>query len=259
LKDFTTREEVEDAYGRLARRYDLAARLLDAFGFGYDRLRREAVDALMLNQGHTVLEIGCGTGANFAMLEERIGPSGRIIGIDLTQAMLDEAKKRINAAGWNNVELVQCAAKDYPLTEKSLDAVVSTFALTLEPDYDAVIASIADALRPDGKLAIADLKLARGWPLIFLPFLLIVVRPFAVSLELAKRHPWESIKRHFGQLQMTEHFGGYLYVACATRSPSCSVPVYGGTDFHAVDKDGTWADSSRGRQHDAGDPSSDTA
>jgi demethylmenaquinone methyltransferase/2-methoxy-6-polyprenyl-1,4-benzoquinol methylase len=217
VKDFTTRAQVEDVYRGLARHYDRAARVLDVLGLGYDRLRREAVDALMLQPGDTVLEIGCGTGANFPMLEERIGPTGHIIGIDLTRSMLEEAEKRIKAAGWDNVELVQSAAKDYPFRKQSIDAVISTFALTLEPDYDAVIASIAAPLRAAGRFAIADFKLARGWRLVFLPFLLLVVRPFAVSLKLANRHPWESMQRHLGGLQMSESLGGYLYVASAIR------------------------------------------
>lgn len=217
MRTFTTREQVEDVYRRLARHYDRAVRVLDTLGFGYVRLRREAVDALRLKPGDTVLEIGCGTGANFPLLKEHIGPMGHIIGIDLTRAMLDEAEKRIWAAGWNNVELVQCAAKDYPFSEESVDAVISTFALTLEPDYDAVVASIAAALRPLGRFAIADFKLAGGWRLVFLPFLLPLVRPFAVSLKLAKRHPWESMQRHLRGLQMTESLAGYLYVASAIR------------------------------------------
>lgn len=224
MKDFTTQEQVEEVYRGLARHYDRAARVLEVLGFGYDRLRREAVDALMLKPGDTVLEIGCGTGANFPMLEERIGPTGRLIGIDLTRSMLGEAEKRIRAAGWDNVELIQSAAKDYLFRKQSVDAVISTFALTLEPDYDAVIASVATALRPDGRFAIADFKLAHGWRLVFLPFLLLVVRPFAVSLKLANRHPWESMQRHLGELQMTESLAGYLYVASAhaivTRLPS---------------------------------------
>lgn len=218
MRDFTTREQVEHVYRRLARHYDLAARVLDALGLGYVRLRREAVGALMLKQGDTVLEIGCGTGANFPMLEERIGATGRIIGIDLTRSMLDEAEKRVKAAGWNNVELVQCAAKDYPFREQGVDAVLSTFALTLEPEYDSVIVSVAAALRPGGRVVIADFKLARGWRLVFLPFLLLLVRPFAVSLKLAKRHPWESMQRHLDGLRVTESLGGYLYVASAIRS-----------------------------------------
>jgi demethylmenaquinone methyltransferase/2-methoxy-6-polyprenyl-1,4-benzoquinol methylase len=217
MRDFTTREQVEDVYRSLAPYYDRAASVLDTFGFGYDRLRREAVEALTLKEGDTVLEIGCGTGANFPLLEEHIGPTGRIIGIDLSRPMLDEADKRIKAGGWKNIELVQCAVTDYSFAEQSVDAVLSTFALTLEPEYELVVASAVTALRPGGACVVADLKLARGWPLLFLPFLLIVARPFGVSLKLAKRHPWESMQRHLGKVQMFEHFGGYTYVASATR------------------------------------------
>jgi demethylmenaquinone methyltransferase/2-methoxy-6-polyprenyl-1,4-benzoquinol methylase len=217
MRDFTTPEQVEEVYRWLARYYDAAARVLDVLGLSYDRLRHEAVDALMLKDGDVVLEIGCGTGANFPLLEKRIGPSGRIIGIDLTRAMLDEAEKRVEAEGWKNVELVHCPASRYPFAGQSFDAVLSTFALTLEPNYDAIIESIARALRPNGIFAIADLKLARGWRLVFLPFLLALVRPFAVSLKLANRHPWESMSRHLGNVQMGEYLGGYLYVASAAR------------------------------------------
>ena len=180
-------------------------------------MRLHAVDALGLQRGDTVLEIGCGTGANFELLEERIGSAGRIIGIDLTRAMLDEANERIAERGWKNVELVECPANEYPFVTDSIDAALSTFALTLEPEYDAVIASVAMALRPGRVFAIADLKLARGWPLLFLPFLLAMVRPFAVSLKLAGRHPWESLESHLREVRMREYLGGYLYVASATR------------------------------------------
>jgi demethylmenaquinone methyltransferase/2-methoxy-6-polyprenyl-1,4-benzoquinol methylase len=226
MKDFTTREQVEEAYRWLARYYDVAARVLDVFGLGYDRLRLKAVDALMLKHGDVVLEIGCGTGANFMLLQDRVGPVGRIIGIDLTRAMLDEAEKRINLEGWENIDLIQCAASEYPFVDRSVDAVFSTFALTLEPEYDAVIASIAKALRPNGIFAVADLKLAGGWRLIFLPFLLALVRPFAVSLKLSNRHPWESMGRHLDNVHMTEYLGGYLYVASAARPARSAMTNY---------------------------------
>lgn len=215
MRDFTTREQVAAAYQWLAPNYDWSARLLDVIGFGYDRLRREAVDALDLRPGDRVVDIGCGTGVNFPLLEERIGPQGRIIGVDLTPAMLAGARKRVDAAGWRNVELVESAAADYVFPANGVDAVLSTFALTLEPEYDAAIAHIARALRPGRRFATADLKLASGWTLVFLPVLLLLTRPFAVSLKLAARHPWESMARHMTGLAMTDHFGGYLYVASA--------------------------------------------
>jgi demethylmenaquinone methyltransferase/2-methoxy-6-polyprenyl-1,4-benzoquinol methylase len=216
LRDFTARDQVEEVYRGLARHYDLAARLFNVLGFGYDRLRVDAVEALALKLGDTVVDIGCGTGVNFPLIEDRIGSEGRIIGVDLTREMLDQAETRIEAAGWENVELTHCSAVDYRFPEDGVDGVLSTFALTLEPDYDIVISSVARALRPDRRFAIADLKLASGWCLVFLPFLLLLVRPFAVSLKLPKRHPWEIMQREMADLRMTEYLCSYLYVASAS-------------------------------------------
>lgn len=215
MRDFTTRDQVLAVYRRLAPNYDWSARMLDLFGIGYGPRRRDAIDALGLGPGDTVVEIGCGTGVNFPLIEERIGPTGRIVGVDLTPAMLDEARAQVEAAGWDNVELVESAAADYEFPSGGVDAVLSTFALTLEPEYDAVVARIARALRPGRRFAIADLKLASGWTLAFLPLLLLAARPFAVSLKLAERHPWESMARHMADLRMAEHYGGYIYVASA--------------------------------------------
>ena len=218
MRDFTTPDQVEAVYGGLARRYDLAARLLDLLGFGYDRLRLDAVNALHLKEGDRVLEIGCGTGANFPLLEDRIGATGRIVGLDLTREMLDVAARRITDGGWSNVELIHCRASEYAFPDQGFDAVVSTLALTLEPDYDAVVGAAAKTLRPGGRFVIADLKLPKGWVLVALPVLLPIVRPFAVSLKLAGRRPWASMERHFGAPpEMREFWGGYLYVAAATR------------------------------------------
>lgn len=215
MRDFTTRDQVAAVYRRLAPRYDWAAGLLDRLGIGYGRLRRAAARAADLRPGDVVVEIGCGTGVNFPLIQDRIGPGGRIIGVDLSAEMLDEARRRVSAEGWDNVTLVECSAADYAFPEEGVDAVLSTFALTLEPEYDAVIARIARALRPGRRFAITDLKLASGWPIVFLPFLLLVARPFAVSLRLASRHPWESMRAHMADVTMAEHFGGYLYVASA--------------------------------------------
>lgn len=216
MRDFTARDQVEEVYRGLARHYDLAARLFNVLGFGYDRLRVDAIEALELKLGDTVVDIGCGTGVNFPLIEDHIGSEGRIIGVDLTREMLNQAETRIEAAGWENVELMHCPAVDYRFPEDGVDGVLSTFALTLEPDYDTVISSVARALRPDRRFAIADLKLATGWCLVFLPFLLLLVRPFAVSLKLAKRHPWKIMQREMADLRMTEHLCGYLYVASAS-------------------------------------------
>src|SRR5215467_6410267 len=75
--------------------------------------RKEAVKRLHLKPGDLVVDIGCGTGLNFALLQEAVGETGRIIGVDLTDAMLEQARLRIAREGWKNVELVQADASSY--------------------------------------------------------------------------------------------------------------------------------------------------
>lgn len=104
-------------------------------GFREWAYRRRAVALLQLRPGATVVEIGCGTGLNFRLVLERIGPTGQLIGVDFSAEMLERARRRIAAKGWNNVQLVQVRATDYDFPA-GVDAVISTFALSLEPRFD---------------------------------------------------------------------------------------------------------------------------
>jgi ubiquinone/menaquinone biosynthesis C-methylase UbiE len=157
---FTTREEVLEVY------------------------RKRAIAALGLRPGDTVVEIGCGTGLNFAMIEKRIGPQGRLIGVDLTDAMLARARERVRAKGWRNVELVERPAASFRFPS-GVDGILSTFALTLEPDYEEVIGRGARALEPGRRWVILDLKLPSNWLRHLAPALIVLVRPFDVSAEVA--------------------------------------------------------------------------
>ena len=110
-KDFTTPEEVNEVYRRRARFYDWSVNAYYLIGFRWWAYRRRAIAALRLQPGATVVEIGCGTGLNFRLLQEPIGLSGRLIGVDLSADMLEQARRRVTANGWNNVELVQSAPR----------------------------------------------------------------------------------------------------------------------------------------------------
>ena len=92
--------------------------------------------ALGLRAGDSVIDIACGTGLNFPLIEEAIGPEGRIVGVDLTDAMLAQAQDRIKANGWRNISLVQADAADFGFPA-GVDAILSTYALTQVPDCAA--------------------------------------------------------------------------------------------------------------------------
>ena len=106
----STREHLIATYRKKAKHYDLTSRLYPAPGYPQRAQRLRAVTALRLRAGDTVVDMACGTGLNFALIQAAIGPSGRIVGVDLTDAMLAQAQDRIEVNGWSNVSLVQSDA-----------------------------------------------------------------------------------------------------------------------------------------------------
>jgi len=162
------------------------------------------------------VEICCGTGLNLSLLQKEIGPQGRLIGVDMTSEMLAQARRRVERNGWQNVALVQSRASEYELPA-DINGVISTFALTLEPEYDAVIEQAANALAPGSRVAVLDFKQPERWPRWLVSFWLWTLRPFGVILDLGERHPWESIARYLGDYGFRAVYWGLAYVAVGTQ------------------------------------------
>ncbi len=199
-------------YRRRARRYDLTANLYYLIGFRETAYRRAAVRALGLRPGDTVVEIGCGTGLNFPLLERVIGPTGTIVGVDVTDAMLDRAGDRVRREGWSNVDLVHEDAARFRFPA-NVAGVISTFALTLVPEYDRVIAAAAVTLAPGRRFVLLDLKRTSRAPEALVRFMVWLTRPFGVTLDIADRHPWESLARHLRLRSFEELYFGFAYLA----------------------------------------------
>lgn len=140
---------VTDFYDSLSTRYDLLATAPVVRGW-----RVAAAEALALSPGDTVVEMGCGTGANLPYLRERVGPEGRVVGIDLTAGMLAQARQRVVRAGWDNVELVRADATRPPIA--AADAVLGSFVVGLLDDPTGAVDTWVDRLRPGGRLAILE-------------------------------------------------------------------------------------------------------
>ena len=151
-----TREHLIETYRKRAQHYDVTSRLYPAPGYPQRTQRLRAIQSLGLRPGDSVVDVACGTGLNFSLLEKAIGPSGRIVGVDLTDAMLARARDRIEANGWANISLVQAdaIAFDFP---SGVDAILSTYAMTQVPECAEVIAHGAAALTRGGRWAVLDL------------------------------------------------------------------------------------------------------
>ena len=217
-----TREHLIETYRKKARHYDLTSRLYPAPGYPQRAQRLRAGQALSLRPGDTVVDIACGTGLNFSLLEKVVGPGGRIVGVDLTDAMLARAQDRIEANGWGNVSLVQADAAgfDFPA---GADAILSTYALTQVPECAEVIAHGAAALAAGGRWAVLDLKIPGRTPGWLAQLGTATVRPFAAIDEWMMRRPWEAIRaamqEELADFSWTELFFGTAFLA-AGSSPS---------------------------------------
>ncbi len=215
-----TREHIIEIYRNRARHYDITANLYYLLGFREWAYRRKAIQALQLRLGDTVVEVGCGTGLNFPLLEQVIGPEGRIIGIDLTDAMLAQAQHRVQVCSWRNVSLVQADAFSFQFPT-GVNAILSTFALLIVPECAEVIAHGSTALSSGGHWVVLDLKLPETSPGWLTPVLLPLVRPFAVTEEVVARRPWDTVRAamqtHLTDCSWTDLFFGFAFLAAGMR------------------------------------------
>ena len=211
-----TPSQTRELYRRRAPHYDRLVELFRLAGADVSAYRTRAVEALNLSAGDAVVDLGCGTGLNFPCLERAVTASGRIVGVDLTDAMLREARHRVVSAGWTNVELVESDAAEYVFPVK-VAGVLSTFAMTMVDDYDGVIRHAAEALRPGGRLAIFEMKRPEGWPECMIRIGAWLNRPFGVSPDYAERTPWKSMRRHLDEVLYEEFYAGALYLCVGQR------------------------------------------
>jgi demethylmenaquinone methyltransferase/2-methoxy-6-polyprenyl-1,4-benzoquinol methylase len=216
-----TRQRLIKTYRKKAKHYDITSRLYPAPGYPQRAQRRRAVQALGLRAGASVIDIACGTGLNFALIEDMIGPGGRIVGVDLTDAMLAQAQDRVDTHGWGNVSLVQADAVDFDFPTE-VDAILSTYALTQVPECAAVIAHGAKALSAGGRWAVLDLKVPDRTPGWLMHLGTSIVRPFASADEWTMRRPWETIRAamqdELVDASWTELFFGTAFLAAGCRA-----------------------------------------
>jgi SAM-dependent methyltransferase len=109
-----------------------------------------------LREGETVLDLGSGGGIDVLLSAKRVGPSGRAIGLDMTDEMLALARANATEAGATNVEFLKGTIEEMPLAGDSVDVVISNCVINLAADKGAVFAEIARVLRPGGRVGVSD-------------------------------------------------------------------------------------------------------
>jgi SAM-dependent methyltransferase len=109
-----------------------------------------------LREGEVVLDLGSGAGADVLISARRVGPRGRAIGLDMTDEMLDLARRNAAEADVDNVEFVKGYIEELPLADETVDVVISNCVINLSADKPRVIAEAARVLRPGGRFAVSD-------------------------------------------------------------------------------------------------------
>jgi SAM-dependent methyltransferase len=112
-----------------------------------------------LRAGAVVLDLGCGAGMDSILASRRVGPKGRVIGVDMTGPMVQKARANASAAGVGNVEFHRAEADRLPVGDGSVDVVISNGVFNLCPDKPGVLAEVFRVLRPGSWLRMADILL----------------------------------------------------------------------------------------------------
>lgn len=175
--------KVQDMYRRVAREprggfhFEMGRALAERLGYppeDLDLVPAEAVESFAgvghyfdladLVEGESVLDLGSGSGMDAFLAARKVGPTGRVVGIDMTDAQLEKAARLRDREGIGWIEFRQGYLEALPVEDASVDAVISNGVINLCPDKVRVFAEIHRALRPGGRLALADIVTEKDLP-----------------------------------------------------------------------------------------------
>lgn len=181
-------------------------------------LRQKAVNALQLQRGSRVLDVGCGPGGTFPYLVEAVGASGQVVGVEVSPEVAINARKRIEANRWNNVQVVEGNAATV-----CLDGAFDGLVMFAAPDVYAspeALANLLPYLKYDGRIVLFGAKVSRRASAAVpnLIFRWLMKFSFSSTPKLDEE-PWRVLKNQLADLEVTEYFCGCMFLAWGSFRP----------------------------------------
>jgi arsenite methyltransferase len=187
MKKKEIKEVVKDRYAQIAKQNQQSccsscacgpSTLLQAKAVGYSRedlehIPEESVMGLgcgnptaiaELKAGEVVLDLGAGAGVDVFLAANKVGPTGRVIGVDMTEEMVDKAKSIARGYGYRNVEFRLGEIENLPLEDDSVDAIISNCVINLSPDKSKVFREAYRVLKPEGRVTVSDIVSEKNVP-----------------------------------------------------------------------------------------------
>jgi arsenite methyltransferase len=177
----TLREAIQEEYAEVAANPDKGfhfhtgrplARMLEYADEWFDGIPESSIESFAgtgnpfslgeLRPGESVVDIGCGAGIDSLIAAKKVGPEGRVIGVDMTPSMLEKARQAAKEAGLTNVEFREGYAEELPVEDGWADVVISNGVLNLMPDKSAALEEMSRVLGPDGRLQIGDILVQKA-------------------------------------------------------------------------------------------------
>lgn len=235
--DGSSSPEQRTAVARSMRKWDFWSARETMWGF-YEQdtreVRQTAVSRLQLEEGDTVLDIGCGPGTNFELLRDAVGPTGCVVGVDVSRGMIQRASERVERHGWDNVQSVRGDAMSRCLGADRFDGALATTAVSATPAVRATVETVYDALEPGARFAVYDIRLVpSGLGRMLNPLIRRFYRAFGNWNDEAD--VLTELGRTFDELTVIDTYAlGTNYLAVATKADkSESAPADGPLDSGA--------------------------